>query len=262
MRIIPAIDLIEGKCVRLTKGDYATKKVYNEDPLEVAKEFEAHGIRYLHLVDLDGAKAKRIVNYSVLDKIASKTSLQIDFGGGLKSEEDLKIAFESGAHQITGGSIAVRDRAMFLDWLKQYGPEKIILGADARDEKVAVSGWQEETEEKLIPFIKSYQKKGIVYVICTDISKDGMLQGPAVELYENIIEQTNITKTSISMSGVEDVTVPGIKLVASGGISQLGDLIALEKIGCEGAILGKAIYEHNIELKELEQLILDSWRQL
>ena len=262
MRIIPAIDLIEGKCVRLTKGHYATKKVYNEDPLEVAKEFEAHGIRYLHLVDLDGAKAKRIVNYHVLDKIASNTGLQIDFGGGLKSEEDLKIAFESGAHQITGGSIAVRDRAMFLDWLKQYGPEKIILGADARDEKVAVSGWQEETEEKLIPFIKSYQKKGIVYVICTDISKDGMLQGPAVELYENIIEQTNITKTSISMSGVEDVKVPGIKLVASGGISQMDDLIALEKIGCEGAILGKAIYEHNIELKDLEQLILDSWRQL
>ena len=262
MRIIPAIDLIEGKCVRLTKGDYATKKVYNEDPLEVAKEFEAHGIRYLHLVDLDGARAKRIVNYDVLEKIATDTSLQIDFGGGLKSEEDLKIAFESGAHQITGGSIAVQDREMFLDWLKQYGPDKIILGADARDEKVAVSGWQEETDEKLIPFIRSYQKKGVVYVICTDISKDGMLEGPAVELYKKIIEQTNITKTSISMSGVADEMVAGIKLVASGGISQMDDLITLEKIGCEGAILGKAIYEHNIGLKELEQLILDSWSQL
>ena len=261
MRIIPAIDLIDGKCVRLTKGDYTTKKVYNEDPLEVAKEFEAHGIRYLHLVDLDGARAKRIVNHAVLEKIAANTGLQIDFGGGLKSDEDLKIAFESGAHQVTGGSIAVRDRDVFLDWLNRYGPDKIILGADARDEKVAVSGWQEESDEKLIPFIKSYMKKGIRNVICTDISKDGMLQGPAIALYKKIIEKTSVTKTSVSMSGVVDEIVPGVKLIASGGISKMGDLTELARIGCEGAILGKSIYEHTIELKELEQLILDSWKQ-
>ena len=175
MRIIPAIDIIDGKCVRLSKGDYNTKKIYNEHPLEVAKQFEGHGIQYLHLVDLDGAKSKHIVNYKILEEIASKTSLKIDFGGGLKSNDDLRIAFESGAQQITGGSIAVKDKSLFSNWIKDYGSEKIILGADANDEKIAVSGWQEDSEENLIPFIQQYQEKGIQYVICTDISKDGML---------------------------------------------------------------------------------------
>ena len=258
MRIIPAIDIIDGNCVRLTRGDYGTKKIYNEDPLDVAKTFQDHGIQFLHLVDLDGAREKRIVNYKILERIASKTSLQIDFGGGLKSEEDLKIAFNSGAEQITGGSIAVKNKEVFLEWLKRYGSEKIILGADANDEKVAISGWQEETEEELIPFIKSYMKKGISYVICTDISKDGMLEGPAVELYGKILDNTRITKTTIGMSGVEDQLVPGIKLVASGGITTMEDLVKLKEIGCEGAILGKAIYEKTIDLRDLEQLILTS----
>ncbi|MEE4248865.1 MAG: 1-(5-phosphoribosyl)-5-[(5-phosphoribosylamino)methylideneamino] imidazole-4-carboxamide isomerase, partial [Kangiellaceae bacterium] len=184
MRIIPAIDIIEGKCVRLSKGDYDTKKVYNENPLEVAKEFEHHGIQHLHLVDLDGAKSKHIVNHKVLEQIASKTGLKIDFGGGLKTDEDLHIAFESGANQITGGSIAIKDEVTFKGWLKTHGSHKIILGADAKDEKIAVSGWQEESKAELIPFVKDYQKAGIEYVICTDISKDGMLEGPSFGLYE------------------------------------------------------------------------------
>ncbi|MBT8282368.1 MAG: 1-(5-phosphoribosyl)-5-[(5-phosphoribosylamino)methylideneamino] imidazole-4-carboxamide isomerase, partial [Muriicola sp.] len=168
MRIIPAIDIIEGKCVRLSKGDYSTQKIYNESPLEVAKSFEAHGIRHLHLVDLDGAKSNHIVNYKVLEEVATKTSLQIDFGGGLKSDEDLKIAFNSGARQITGGSIAVKDRPTFLKWIKRFGAEKIILGADAMNEKIAVSGWQEGSDIELIPFIREYRQQGIRYVICTD----------------------------------------------------------------------------------------------
>src|SRR5690606_26712279 len=188
MRIIPAIDIIEGKCVRLSKGDYNTKKVYNENPLEVAKSFEAHGIQYLHLVDLDGAKSSRIVNYKVLEQIASKTNLKIDFGGGLKSDTDLKIAFESGANQITGGSIAIKQPEVFKSWIQQYGADKIILGADAMNEKVAISGWLEESKEEVIPFIQNYQKEGIQYVICTDISKDGMLEGPSFELYQRILE--------------------------------------------------------------------------
>lgn len=258
MRIIPAIDIIDGKCVRLTKGDYTTKKIYNEDPLEVAKTFEAHGIQYLHLVDLDGAKEKRIINYKILEQIASQTSLVIDFGGGLNSDSDLHIAFESGAQQITGGSIAVRQKDLFLKWLERYGPRKIILGADANNEKVAISGWQEETEEKLIPFIRNYMKKGIQYVISTDISKDGMLQGPAFELYGKILENTKITRTTIGMSGVEDEVIPGIKLVASGGISHIDELAELSRIGCDGAILGKSLYENRIGLKDLEKLILRS----
>ena len=187
MRIIPAIDIINGKCVRLSKGDYATEKVYNEHPLEVAKMFENHGIKHLHLVDLDGAKASHIINYKVLETIASKTKLSIDFGGGLKSDEDLKIAFESGANQITGGSIAVKNPDIFKNWLQKYGADKIILGADANNEKVAVGGWLEESGKELIPFIQSYVKEGISYVICTDISKDGMLQGPSFDLYQKIL---------------------------------------------------------------------------
>jgi phosphoribosylformimino-5-aminoimidazole carboxamide ribotide isomerase len=258
MRIIPAIDIIEGKCVRLSKGDYGTKKVYNEQPLEVAMEFEAHGIQFLHLVDLDGARTKHIVNHKVLETIASKTSLKIDFGGGLKTDDDLRIAFECGAAQITGGSIAVKDRETFSNWLKKYGTDKIILGADARDERVAVSGWEEDSNEELIPFIRSYRNKGINYVICTDISKDGMLGGPSLDLYKRILKETAVNKTIIGSSGVEDIKVPGIRLIASGGISAYEDLPKLQEIGCEGAIIGKAIYENRIGLAELEQFILEA----
>lgn len=242
MRIIPAIDIIEGKCVRLSKGDYSTKKIYNENPLEVAKEFEAHGIEYLHLVDLDGAKSQHIVNYKVLEQLAVNTGLHIDFGGGLKTNEDLRIAFDNGAHQVTGGSIAVKDKGTFTDWIARYGSDKIILGADAMDEKVAISGWQEESKEALIPFIKAYLEKGIQYVICTDISKDGMLAGPAFKLYEKIIDQTDHV----------------LQLIASGGISTFDELPKLARIGCEGVIIGKAIYENRISLKQLEKYIIAS----
>ncbi len=235
MRIIPAIDIIEGKCVRLTKGNYDTKKVYNENPIEVAKAFEDAGIKYLHLVDLDGAKAKHIVNYKVLEQIATKTNLNIDFGGGLKSDEDLHIAFNSGARQITGGSIAVKDPMTFESWLNAYGNDKIILGADCNNEKIAVSGWQEESELEVLPFIDNYRTKGVDYVICTDIAKDGMMEGPSIDLYKRIIESSS-----------------DIKLIASGGVTTLNDINALIQIGCEGAIIGKAIYEGSITLKALE----------
>ena len=252
MRIIPAIDIIDGKCVRLSKGDYDTKKVYNENPLEVAKQFQDHGIQYLHLVDLDGAKSKHIVNHKVLERIATKTDLKIDFGGGLKTDEDLHIAFESGAHQITGGSIAVKDEATFLGWLKTYGSNKIILGADAKDGNIAVSGWQEESELQLVPFVKKFQKAGVRYVICTDISKDGMLEGPSFDVYKELLNKTKVIKTEIGGSGVVDIEENGIKLIASGGISALEELPKLKQIGCEGVIIGKAIYENRISLKELE----------
>ncbi len=244
MRIIPAIDIIDGKCVRLTKGDYETKKVYNENPLEVAKAFEASGIEYLHLVDLDGAKAQHIVNYKILEQIASKTSLKIDFGGGLKADEDILIAFNSGAKQITGGSIAVKDPKTFESWISKYGPAKIILGADSDQGKVSISGWMEKSQEELIPFIKDYQKKRIQYVICTDISKDGMLEGPSIELYKQIIAEC-----SNSSSG------QSIKLIASGGISSIEEIPVLKEIGCEGVIIGKAIYENRISLKQLEKYV-------
>lgn len=240
MRIIPAIDIIEGKCVRLSKGDYNTKKIYNENPLEVAKSFEAHGIEYLHLVDLDGAKSKHIVNHKILDEIASKTDLKVDFGGGLKTDQDLQIAFESGANQITGGSIAVKDRELFQTWLQKYGNEKIILGADAKDRKIAVSGWLEDSDKEIIPFIQNFEKAGIKYVICTDISKDGMLEGPSFELYHEILSETE-----------------NIKLIASGGISEFDELPKLAELGCEGVIIGKAIYENRISLKQLEKYILE-----
>jgi phosphoribosylformimino-5-aminoimidazole carboxamide ribotide isomerase len=244
MRIIPAIDIIDGKCVRLTKGDYNSKKIYNENPLEVAKAFEASGIEYLHLVDLDGAKAQHIVNFRVLEQIASKTSLKIDFGGGLKANEDLHIAFNSGAKQITGGSIAVKDPKIFEGWISKYGATKIILGADSDNGKVSISGWMEQSKENVIPFIKAYQRKSIQYVICTDISKDGMLEGPSVELYKNIISEC-----SNSSSG------QSIKLIASGGISSIEEIPILKEIGCEGVIIGKAIYENYISLKELEKYV-------
>jgi phosphoribosylformimino-5-aminoimidazole carboxamide ribotide isomerase len=239
MRIIPAIDIIEGKCVRLSKGDYNTKIIYNENPLEVAKKFQDHGIEYLHLVDLDGAKASHIVNHKVLEQIATKTDLKIDFGGGLKTNKDLKIAFESGANQITGGSIAVKNPATFKSWLVKFGNDKIILGADANDEKIAVSGWQEESDQELIPFVKGYQVEGVSYVICTDISKDGMLEGPSFDLYKKMLEQLS-----------------GIKLIASGGISTFDELPRLAELGCEGTIIGKAIYENRISLKQLEDYIV------
>jgi phosphoribosylformimino-5-aminoimidazole carboxamide ribotide isomerase len=241
MRIIPAIDIIDGKCVRLSKGDYNTKIIYNENPLEVALEFEAHGIQYLHLVDLDGAKSSQIVNHKILEQIALKTKLKIDFGGGLKSDNDLRIAFESGANQITGGSIAVKNPALFQQWISKYGSDKIILGADAHNEKVAVSGWLEESKEDLIPFIQNYQEKGIQYVICTDIAKDGMLEGPSFDLYAKILAKAK-----------------EIRLIASGGISTFDELPKLAELGCEGTIIGKAIYENRITLKQLEQYILSS----
>lgn len=241
MRIIPAIDIIEGACVRLSKGDYATKKVYNENPLEVAKQFEAHGIEHLHLVDLDGAKSKHIVNHKILEAIATQTSLRVDFGGGLKTDDDLRVAFESGATQITGGSIAVKDPHTFESWLSTYGSDKIILGADAHHRKIAISGWLEESDDDVVEFISAYQKKGAKYVICTDISKDGMLEGPSFDLYKEILDETS-----------------GLSLIASGGISTFDELPRLAALGCEGTIIGKAIYENRISLKQLETFILET----
>jgi phosphoribosylformimino-5-aminoimidazole carboxamide ribotide isomerase len=236
MRIIPAIDIIDGKCVRLTKGDYTTQKIYNENPLEVAKEFEANGIQYLHLVDLDGARSKHIVNYKVIEDISKNTSLKIDFGGGIKSARDIFIAFESGASQITGGSIAVQNPTMFLGWLKQYGSDKIILGADALYRKISTQGWLESSDIDVVEFITHFEQQGVSYVVCTDISKDGMLQGTSNELYQEILQRTKV------------------RLIASGGVSSIQDLVKLKEIGCEGAIVGKAIYEGKITLKELNEL--------
>lgn len=236
MKIIPAIDIIDGKCVRLTKGDYSTKKIYNEDPLEVAKSFEDNGIQFLHLVDLDGAKSSRIINSKVLERLASNTSLSIDFGGGLKSNEDVRIAFECGAKQITGGSIAAKNRPLFTVWIENYGGDKIILGADCKDRMIATDGWLEGSDTDVIEFIQSYETKGIKEVISTDIAKDGMLEGPSIELYKDIMNQTDVN------------------LIASGGVSSINDLIELKNIGCSGAIVGKAIYEGKITLKELKEL--------
>ncbi|WP_215046517.1 1-(5-phosphoribosyl)-5-[(5-phosphoribosylamino)methylideneamino]imidazole-4-carboxamide isomerase [Tenacibaculum dicentrarchi] len=236
MRIIPAIDIIEGKCVRLTKGDYATKKVYNENPIEVAKEFEDNGIEYLHLVDLDGAKSQHIVNYKILEQIASKTNLKIDFGGGLKSDEDLRIAFDNGANQITGGSIAVKNPDVFTGWINKYGGDKIILGADCINRKIATHGWLETSEVDVVDFIKQYEEIGVKNTICTDVAKDGMLQGASVDLYKEILSKSDVN------------------LIASGGVASIDDLIQLKEIGCEGTILGKAIYEGYVTLKELQKL--------
>ena len=222
--------------MRLTKGDYTTQKVYNTNPVEVAKEFEANGIRFLHLVDLDGAKSKHIVNYKVLENIAQATSLQIDFGGGIKSNEDVKIAFESGANQLTGGSIAVQEPALFLSWLEQYGPERILLGADANQRMIATHGWLATSGIDVVDFIRSFEQKGIQSVVCTDISKDGMLQGPSLDLYKEIMQET------------------GVQLIASGGVSSIDDLQQLKELGCSGAIIGKAIYEGRITLNELSKL--------
>lgn len=233
IELIPAIDMIDGKCVRLTQGDYDTQKVYNEDPLEVAKMFEDHGIRRLHVVDLDGARQGRIINYRMLERLATRTSLIIDFGGGLKQEGDLEIAFESGAQMVTGGSIAVKNPEIFTSWITKFGPEKIILGADAKDKMIAISGWEETTDKELIPFIQDYYDKGITKTICTDISRDGMLQGPAIELYKEIREQ-----------------IPLLYLIASGGVSSIQDIEKLAEAGIPAVIFGKAIYEGKIQLKD------------
>ena len=241
MRIIPAIDIIDGKCVRLTKGDYSTQKIYNEDPLEVAKAFEGSGVSYLHVVDLDGAKSKSIVNHKVLEKLATNTGLKIDFGGGLKSDEDLRIAFASGAKQITVGSIAIKEPRIFKQWLKQYGSEKIILGADVKGDFIALSGWMETSDKTIVPFIKKYQDEGIQYVICTDISKDGMMEGPSFGLYKSLL-----------------IECPEIKLIASGGVSDISELPQLADIGCESVIIGKAIYEKKVSLKSIEMYILEN----
>lgn len=238
IELIPAIDLIEGKCVRLSQGDYERRTVYNEDPLEVALEFEAHGLHRLHLVDLDGAKANHIVNWKVLERIAAKTSLVIDFGGGLKSDSDLDIAFNSGAQMVTGGSIAVKNPAIFMKWLDRYGPEKIILGADVKEDKIAVSGWQEETNLTWMDFIRGYREKGIAKVISTDIARDGMLQGPAIDLYKEMLSE-----------------FPELFLIASGGVSSVDDIEKLEEAHVPAVIFGKAIYEGRIQLRDLIRFV-------
>lgn len=237
MHIIPAIDILNGNCVRLSQGNYASSKTYNSSPLEVAKQFEVAGFKKLHLVDLDGAKSKHIVNYKVLQTIASNTSLQIDFGGGIKSDEDIEIAFANGASQVTVGSIAVQSKETVMKWIAKYGAEKIILGADIRDEKIAINGWEEQSSIDLFDFLESYKDAGIEYVICTDIAKDGMLQGSSISLYKNILQQ-----------------FPSLKLIASGGVSSLQEIQDLENSKLFGAIVGKAIYEKKILLADLIHL--------
>ena len=234
MQIIPAIDIIEGKCVRLTEGDYAQKKIYNEDPLEVAKAFEGIGLMRLHLVDLDGAKAGQVVNWKVLEKIANNTELKIDFGGGIKTEATLKTVLDTGASYATIGSLAVRNELLFQEWIARFGAKVFMLGADVLEEKIAIGGWLEKTEISVFDFMKSYIDKGVKQIFCTDIKKDGKLEGPSIELYQKIIEQ-----------------FPDLHLIASGGVSSLDDLIELEEIGCSAAIVGKAIYENKITISEL-----------
>lgn len=238
IELIPAIDIIDGKCVRLSQGNYSSSKVYNENPIEVAKEFEAHGIHRLHLVDLDGAASHHIVNYRVLDKIAGQTSLSIDFGGGIKSDEDMVIAFENGAQMVTLGSIAVTNPNLFCKWLSQYGSDKIILGADVKDNKIAIHGWKEESPQELIPFLDTYTRQGVDKVLCTDISRDGMLKGPSVSLYKDIMAQ-----------------YPNLHLIASGGVSCLNDIFELQEARIPAVVIGKALYEGRISLKELSRYI-------
>lgn len=234
IELIPAIDIIDGKCVRLTKGDYATTKVYNEDPLEIALQVEAHGIGRLHVVDLDGAKSKHVVNHRTLERIANRTSLAIDFGGGIKSDEDLKIAFESGARMVTIGSIASQQPELFMKWMELYGSERMILGADTKDGLISVNGWQEESKQELLPYLNNYIAQGVSQVLCTDIHKDGMLQGPSIALYQSIME-----------------VHPNLHLIASGGVSSLDDIKALDEAGIPAVVFGKALYEGRFTLKEL-----------
>jgi phosphoribosylformimino-5-aminoimidazole carboxamide ribotide isomerase len=234
MKIIPAIDLIDGKCVRLSQGDYNTKKVYNENPLEVAKIFESIGITNLHLVDLDGAKAQHIVNHEVLKTISEHTNLEIDFGGGIKSDMDIELAFASGAEQVTAGTIAVKNKSLFISWLERYTAKRLILGADVKDGNIAIQGWQSQTKVTIWEFLDYYTKQGVEYVICTDISKDGMLSGSSIDLYADILKK-----------------YPQMKLIASGGVSSISEMMELEKMGLYGAIVGKAIYENKISMEEL-----------
>ncbi len=238
IEFIPAIDIIDGKCVRLSQGKYDSQKVYNENPVEVAKEFEAYGISRLHVVDLDGAASHHVVNYRVLDRIASQTSLIIDFGGGVKSDEDLVIAFDNGAQMVTLGSIAVKQPELFCQWLEKYGEEKIILGADVKDNKIAISGWKEESTQELMPFLKNYIEKGINKVLCTDISRDGMLEGPSIPLYKDIM-----------------AAFPDIHLIASGGVSSIDDILKLHESGIPAVVVGKALYEGKISLRELSRYL-------
>lgn len=236
MKIIPAIDILGGKCVRLSQGDYAKVNVYDENPVEVAKRFEDAGLRYLHLVDLDGARCGKITNADVLQKIASTTDLHIDFGGGIKSEEDIRLAFGSGARQVTAGSVAVKSPEIVADWLGRFGPEKIILGADCRNRRIATDGWLQESGIDVLDFVSGYAQKGARTFICTDISKDGMLEGASIELYAELLSKLEID------------------LVASGGVGAISDLERLKAIGCAGVIIGKALYENRISLKQLTRL--------
>ncbi|MGC9341726.1 MAG: 1-(5-phosphoribosyl)-5-[(5-phosphoribosylamino)methylideneamino]imidazole-4-carboxamide isomerase [Bacteroidales bacterium] len=238
MQIIPALDIIEGKCVRLSQGDYSKKKIYNSDPVEVAKMFEDWGLKRIHIVDLDGAKESHIVNHEVLNKISSSTSLIIDFGGGIKSDSDVEIAFDSGAEMITGGSIAVKEPETFTRWIEKYGSEKIILGADHRNGKIAISGWMEDSGLELIAFIKNYKRKGIRKVICTDISVDGMLKGPSIKIYSEILN-----------------AIQNIELIASGGVGAPKHLEDLEKTGIPSVIVGKAIYEGRIKAADIQKYL-------
>ncbi len=237
IEIIPAIDIIDGKCVRLSQGDYNTKTIYNENPLEVAKQFEGAGIRRVHLVDLDGAKAKHVINHKVLEDIATHTSLVIDFGGGIQSDKDIDIAFEAGAAMVTGGSVAAKNRKLFVSWVEKYGGDRIILGADSKNHQIAVSGWQEATSLAVVPYISNYIQYGVKKVVCTDISKDGMLEGPAVDLYKQILDR-----------------IPEVYLIASGGVSCKQDILNLEAAGVPAIIMGKAIYENKITLKDLVEI--------
>ena len=235
MELIPAIDIIDGQCVRLTKGDYAQKTVYRNHPWDVAKEFETYGFKRLHVVDLDGAKAKHIVNSDVLQKITTETSLTVDFGGGIKTDEDIEKAFANGAQMVTVGSIAVTNPELFLSWIKKYGADRMILGADVRNGKISINGWKEDSSEDLLPFLRKYVDAGVTNVLCTEISKDGTLQGPAIDLYKRIMQE-----------------YPNIHLIASGGVSSIDDIKALEAAGIPAVVFGKAIYEGRINLKELE----------
>ncbi|MCK4560194.1 MAG: 1-(5-phosphoribosyl)-5-[(5-phosphoribosylamino)methylideneamino]imidazole-4-carboxamide isomerase [Calditrichia bacterium] len=238
IRIIPAIDIIEGKCVRLSEGDFDRKKVYDQDPVNVAQRFEEAGVSHLHLVDLDGARQKKIVNWTVLEKIASKTDLQIDFGGGVQSDQDLRTAFDCGAQQITAGSIAVKEESVVLQWLEEYGSEKIILGADSKEGKIAVSGWTEITVLNLHRFLSKYVDRGIRYAICTDVTKDGLLQGTNLNMYRAIKQK-----------------LPHLFLIASGGVTQIDEIESLDRIGVNGVIIGKALYEGQIELSQLKDYL-------
>jgi phosphoribosylformimino-5-aminoimidazole carboxamide ribotide isomerase len=236
--IIPAIDIIDGKCVRLSQGDYSQKTIYNENPLEVAKQFEDIGINRLHLVDLDGAKKGEVVNFKVLEKIANQTNLIIDFGGGIKTNEAIESIFNTGANIATVGSIAVKDPELFYSWIKKYGADKILLGADVKDEKITISGWLENTDITIFEFLKQNTLNGLTQAFCTDISKDGMLEGPSTELYKKIISE-----------------FPKLNFIASGGVTNMHDVFKLEGINCSGAIIGKAIYENRITINELKNFI-------